>query len=40
MLLKKLINLSKMIYEEIDLERVLQLKDKLDELVFKVFEIN
>ena len=37
---QELINLSKMIYEEIDLERVLQLKDKLDELVFKVFEIN
>jgi hypothetical protein len=37
---QELINLSKMIYEEIDQEDVLQLKDKLDELVFKVFEIN
>lgn len=37
---QELIQLSKMIYEEIDTECVLQLKDKLNELVFKVFEIN
>ena len=35
-----LIKLSKMIYEEVDQERVLQLKDKLNKLVFKAFELN
>lgn len=37
---QELIKLSKMIYAEADQERVLQLKDKLDELVFKAFEVN
>ena len=37
---KELINLSKRIYEERDQEHVLELKDKLDELVFKTFKLN
>ena len=37
---KELIELSKNIYQETNLEKEQNLKDKLDQLVFKAFQLN